>query len=943
MILKKSIYYLIASCILLVPLGRATAQQKDTTTSKIELLTPKLGTKPIGYGQQRPQFITSSISSVSGEDIRAAFNNKIGNALMGRLPGLTVRQNGFEPGASTTSVSIRGINTYGFSNAPLVLVDGFMADYDQLVPEEIEEISILKDAGATAVYGLRGANGVMLVTTKKGRIQPLSINFNAQYGLQTPVSLPRFLDSYSYAYLLNEARRNDGLGELYTNDELQAYSNKSDAINYPNVNWYDEVFRNTAPQSNYNLNFKGGTQIVRYYASLNALLQDGLYKKFGDDNEESSNSKYSRLNFRSNIDISLSKNLSAQLNLGAAVEDNKNPGDLTTVNTISLLDRIAPNAFPVRLANGSFAGTNALTNPVGDLLSTGFSTSNSTTLQASFKLNQLLDMITPGLKASAAVSFNSFYSGLSNKRKTYTRYSTAATPTAFGQVTSLVGTEGVQSQWSNNAVQASINYSRTFGKHDVSAMVFYNSDYYLINKAYPGTNAAGNDIPYKTNGLSSRLTYIFNEKYIAEFSAGYQGSNAFAKGKRYGFTPAASLGWIASNENFLKGNSVIQFLKLRGSYGLVGNENIGGLRFGYAQRYPFVDGYIFTGTTKLGAITEGQRANPDLTWEKEKKANLGFEMSFAKGFGLILDLFQNNRYDILDKPNTTLPAILGFNGVPETNLGKVKNKGFEATLSYQSTKTSNVQFNFNAQASYNQNKIVYNDEAFQINSGRITTGRPVGYGFGLEAIGFFSAADVADLKIARPVGLVIRPGDLKYKDIGGPLGVPDGLIDDNDSSPIGNYNLPDWTFAFQSGVSYKGADLNLVFQGVTGINVNLSGNRYYAFQNNGKVAELALGRWTPETASTATYPRLSSTDNTNNFNRFSSFWKIDASYLKLRSAEIGYTIPVKALKKVGLDKTRVFANGTNLFSLDHLDEADVEALGGYPALRTFSLGVNLHF
>ncbi|TCD01558.1 SusC/RagA family TonB-linked outer membrane protein [Pedobacter psychroterrae] len=939
----KPTLYILSTLALVTVANPLIAQQKDTVTTKTEVISFKTAARPIGYGFQPKNYTTGAISSVHGEEFRDAFNIRIGNALLGRLPGLTIRQNGFEPGASSTSLTIRGTNTYGFSNAPLVMLDGFMSDFDQLVPEEIEDISILKDASATAVYGLRAANGVVLVTTKIGKIQPLAINFSTQYGFQNPVSTPRFLDSYSYAFLLNEARRNDGLGELYTSSDLQTFSSKSDPINFANVDWYNEVFRNAAPQSNTNLNFKGGTSIVRYFASLNALVSDGLYKNFGDDNEESSNSKYSRLNFRSNIDISLNKNLSAQLNLGAGVEDKKNPGELTTINTINLLDRITPNSFPVRLANGSLAGNNLLSNPVGDLLSTGFSTSNSTTLQASFRLNQVLDMITPGLKASAAISFNSFFSGLSNKRKTYARFSTGTTSTQFGQNTSLVGTEGVQSQLSNNAVQALLTYNRVFGKHDVSAMTVFNSDYFLINKAYPGTNAAGNDIPYKTNGVSTRVTYVNNEKYIVEFSGAYQGSNAFAKGKRYGFTPAGSVGWIISKENFLKDSKVIEFLKLRGSYGFVGNENIGGLRFGYAQRYPFVDGYIFTGTSKLGAITEGQRANPNLTWEKEKKSNIGFEMNFANGFGLAMDVFQNNRFDILDRPNTTIPAILGYNGLPETNLGKVKNKGLEALLSYHSNEAKKLRFNFNAQASYNENEIVFNDELTQINKARITTGMPIGYGFGLEAIGFFTDADVNNNAIARPIGLIIKPGDIKYRDIGGPLGVPDGIIDDNDSTPIGNYNLPDWTFSLQTGVSYKAVDLNLIFQGVTGINLNLSGNRYYAFQNNGKVSEIALNRWTPETAATATYPRLSSSDNTNNFNRFSSFWRRDASYIKLRSAEIGYTIPASALKKLRLQKTRLFINGTNLFSLDHLEEADVEALGGYPALRTVSLGLNLHF
>lgn len=375
----------------------------------------------------------------------------------------------------------------------------------------------------------------------------------------------------------------------------------------------------------------------------------------------------------------------------------------------------------------------------------------------------------------------------------------------------------------------------------------------------------------------------------------------------------------------------------------MGNENIGGLRFGYVQRYPFVDGYIFTGTSKLSGITEGQKANSELTWEKDKKTNIGLELEFADGFGLIVDLFQNNRYDILDRPSTSLPQVLGYSGFPETNLGKVNSKGVEASLSYTSNKRKKVQFNIDAQASYSKNEIVFSDEAFQINSNRITTGRQVGYGYGLEAIGLFSQADVNDPSVARPVGFIIRPGDIKYKDLGGPQGVPDGVIDENDNKGIGNYNLPDWTFALQGGIKVRAFDLNLVVQGVTGINVNLSGDRYYAFQNNGKVSEIALSRWTPETASTATYPRLSSTDNTNNFGRFSTFWQRNGSYLKLRSAQFGYTVPLNALRKFGLQKTRIFVNGTNLLAFDHIDGADVEALGGYPAVRSVSLGLNLNF
>jgi len=902
----------------------------------------------IGFGTQKKQYITSAVSSRTGAELRPAYTNNLTNTLYGRIPGLIVNQGGNEAGANTPGVLIRGANTFGFSQAPLIIIDGFLGTYTQLVPEEIEEITVLKDAAATAIYGMRAANGVLLVTTKKGVNKPLTVSFGAQYGFQQPTSLPKGLDAYNYALLFNEALSNDNRAPLYTQNDLDLYKNGTDPFFRPNVNWYNEALRKAAPFSNYNLNFSGGNNTVKYFAMLNGLTSDGLYKKFGDQNEESSNSTFNQYNFRVNVDVTVSKNLSAQLNIGGTVEEKKNPGDLTTGATYDLFDIIAPNAFPVYNPNGSFGGNQTYPgNPIGNLLSTGFSTSTGTNLQSSLRLTQLLDFITPGLKASVAVSFNNFYEAASNKRKSYQRQSIVrgtagdTITSSFGQRTSLFPQETILGRNRNNAIQANLDYHRVFGKHDISGLVLFNSDNNDINRNYPNTDAANQNFPYKTNSVGTRLTYVNNQKYIAQFTASYMGTENFKPGNRYGFFPAVSLGWIASNEAFLKNNSFIEFLKIRGSYGVVGNEVIGGQRFAFFQRYGTTATYFLgTGNTNAFGLAEGRRANEAITWEKDRKTNIGLDLQLKNRIGFVLDVFNNKRSDILASSTSVLPQFLGFNGYPDQNIGKATNKGFEFSVNYSADKSRSFQFFTEAFVAYTKSTIDFNAEASQPNRNLFRTGFPIGQPFGLQALGLFQTQAEINAS-AVPLGIVVRPGDVKYSDIGGPNGVPDGIIDGNDSKAIGKTNIPEWTMGITTGFKYKGFDLNLIFQGVSGVNQYIGGSRFQAFQNNGSVSQIALDRWTPQNTD-ASYPRLAADNNLNNF-RFSSFWMRDGSFLKLRVAELGYTFSGKLLSNLKLKETRLYLNGTNLFTVDKIEEGDAEALDGYPQLRTVSLGLRLNF
>jgi len=919
----------------------------------------------IGYGTQPTNQVTSAISTVYGADLEKAFTLNLGSTLYGRLPGLTVTQAGSEPGASAPGLFIRGVSTFGeASTAPLYVIDGYISNgsgmsnaFMQLMPEEVESISVLKDASAVAIYGARAANGVVLVTTKAGKEGPLRISFTTRQGFNQAQYVPKFLRAYNYSVLYNEALANDGLPARYSQADLDAYQNGSDPVFHPDVNWYDQVLRKTAPVSSYNLNFGGGDKYVRYFVMLNALQSQGLFKKFGDQSEESSNSDYSRYNFRTNLDINLSQRMSVEFKIGGSIEQTNNPNNYTTGGTFGLLAQLPPNAFPIYNPNKTYGGTALYANPVANLLSTGFAKNNSRTILTSLKLTEKLDMLAKGLSASVALSINNYFESGSRKTKQYPRYTltrgaagdTLYSP-AIGQLTTLAGTEETLDQYRNLIVQGFLNYNRTFGKNALSAMLMVNTDNVTVfgPASDPSVPTANSTDPYKHNSAAGRFTYAYNDKYIAEFSLGYMGSDIFAAGKRYGYFPAGSVGWVVSNEKFLSSKASVGYLKLRASYGLVGNDIIAtqGLSSRYAATQTFGGGgYFFgTGNAAVGGLAENVLANPNVTWEKEKSMNIGVDATLFKNIDVTFDYFNRDRYDILVPSTGTTPQLLGVI-TPSLNQGKANNRGFDASVRYTTSARKGPQFFVEANVSSFKNKIVFNAEALQANRQLYGTGQAIGQPLGLNAIGFYSEADIVQRQ-ADPRSVpgvlteVIKAGDIKYQDIGGPDGKPDGIIDGNDRLPIGNPGLPRFTLGVHSGFRYKGFDADFVLQGVSGNTVYLGGNYFQAFQGNGQIAPIALNRWTPQTAATADYPRLSSKDNLNNY-QFSNFWQRDGSFIKLRSAEIGYTLPASVSNVVRIQTARVFINGTNLFSLDRVPYGDPEALTGYPVIRTLTVGLKL--
>lgn len=881
----------------------------------------------IAYGEQPSWTTSSSITTINGQEISKSFDLNTGNRLSGRLPGLTVMPNSYEPGIGKPDLYIRGLNTFGTGRSVLVMVDGIESSYENLVPEEIETISVLKDASALAIYGSRGANGVLLITTKKGHEGPLKISFGIQQGLSSALRMPDFLESYDFATLYNEALANDGIAPKYSASDLAAYRDGSDKFFHPNVDWYGEVLRKSASISNYNLNFTGGNSSAKYFVLLNVASNNGLYKRTTDQS-------YFRFNLRSNIDINVTKDFNFKFLLGAQSQQKSNPKSNDTRSMFSLLSQIPPNSFPVYNPNGTFGANSIYSNPLGDALMTGSYTSDTRSVLLKGVATQNLDFVTKGLSASATFAFNTSFSSISNKVRDYERFSISGdinniVYNQYGQDESLSAYENADNHGNNLEWQFDLNYNRSMGSSDIDAKLMYSE----FTATIPG-----NAIPYKNNALRGRFTYALNKTYIGEMTFAYNGTENFPKGSRWGLFPAISVGWIASNEDFMSENSVVNYLKFRGSYGLTGNDNIGGTRFMFnPQAYTGVRNYYFgTDNSAQGSIAEGQIRNGNVTWEKEKKLSVGLEATLFKQLFVTLDIFNNNRNDILAKPTKTIPSFFGFGNLPDYNLGKTNNRGYEATITYESNHSKDFGYCISTSLWYAKNKIVYNAEEIRQYDYLKRTGLPIDQPFSLVSQGFFK--DNADINSSpRQIFQEVKPGDIKYVDQNG-----DGIIDQNDIFPVGFSGLPQISGCLEISVNYKKFDLNVFLHGVTSRSVFYSGHTYQAFQGNGKISTMALGRWTPDTKETATYPRLTASDNFNNF-QSSTFWMRDGSFVKLRNIEIGYNFQEIIIGKINIEGIRLFLNGTNLLSWDHMDFTDPEIQTGYPAMQTYSVGARVQF
>lgn len=916
----------------------------------------------VAYGAQKKVTLTGSISSVNTDELLKVPTASIGNMLSGVLSGVSSIQSSGQPGGDDPDVFIRGISTLNTMNAkPLYLVDGVERSFFQIDPNEVENITILKDASSTAVFGVRGANGVIIVTTKRGKEGKAKINASFSYGIQTPTRMPEFVNSYDYATFLNEAYTNDGKDPKFTPEAVEAFRTHSNPIIYPDTDWMELLFKSSAPQTQGNVNISGGTERVRYFISMGMLDQKGFFKNH--DTRYDANFNFNRYNYRANLDIDFTKTTLVAINMGGRVEKRNFPRSGDDIN--QLFRRIywaTPFSGP-GIVDGKWIKGNSqylpvgLSDGLGNIYGRGYGSKTTNVVNLDLALTQKLDFVTKGLQFKIKVAYNRGYDHTKERatsiesyqpwyRKdvTWMEHPAGSDPNEVVYIQdgeagliSYAESFGKSRDW---YAEASFDWKRDFGLHHLSALALYNqSKTYYPDSDYPG-------IPRGYVGLVGRVTYDYDNKYLIEGNVGYNGSENFAPGNRYGFFPAVSGGWVLTQEEFLKDNPVVNFLKIRASYGIVGNDRYHPYGTGFMDRFLYLpnsyfigSGYQFgTGTSWSPGAYEKSFGNSGLSWEKSAKQNYGIDFSlFNQKLSGSIDYFYEKRTDILAKASTD--PIIHAMSLPVLNLGIVSNKGVELNLKWNH-KINSFRYWTNLNVSYAKNKIVYQDEVPSEYTYTLKTGHPVGQPFGLKVRGFYyeGMEDVADHSY------VLKEGDVVYEDLN-----HDGKIDDNDKTAIGYPSYPLLNAGLTLGFEYKGFDFSMLWVGATKTSRVLEetfrkplGETY----DRSLMSHQFTDRWTPETAATAKLPRATIDGVKNNY-RDSELWVKDASYLRLKNIEIGYNFRLPFMPKIGMEKMRVFMTGYNLLTFDKLKISDPESMSSgvpqYPVMRVINFGLNVSF
>jgi TonB-linked SusC/RagA family outer membrane protein len=901
----------------------------------------------VAYGAQRRESVVGSISTIDVEELRIP-SRSISNALAGRMAGVVSVQSTGEPGFDHSDFWIRGVSTFGANRDPLILVDGIERDINGVDVEEIESISILKDATATAVYGVRGANGVVLINTRRGDISAPSISFRSEVGITAPTQMPQFVDAAQFAELYNEARGSD----FYSQDIIDTYRNHSDPDLYPNVDWLDALYSGRAAYQRYNLNVSGGTERVRYFVSGSFYDEEGMYRE-NDLAQYNSNINFQRYNFRSNIDINLTESTELTLGIGDVLTSRNAPG-ASTGNIWGYAFATSPNVFPVEFSDGRASGPSWGTgeNPYNLLVNSGYTDNWTNTVQSILALRQDLYALTTGLSGRVLFSFDKYNTSTMTRSKEVETYLAVGrdenNETIFNRTREGQEFLSYTSQSAGDRriyLETSLNYERDFGVHNIGGLLLYNQSSYVNT----GAGDFETSLPYVHQGIAGRMTYAYASRYFLETNFGLNGSENFAPGNRFGFFPSIAVGWIPTNESFFSGfNNAITWLQLKASHGYVGNDEIGGgRRFIYLSTVnEGAPGFNFgPNHAGHGGLTFGEIGTPDATWEKARMTNFGVELHLFNDLMIQADVFYEKR-DKIFLQRGSLPGFMGVSSLPYVNLGVMENKGFDGSAEYVS-QIGGVSVSFMGNFSYARNQILENDQPDYEWAYRNRHGQKFGQQFGYIAVGLFESQEEIDQSPTQ-FGLTnLRPGDIKYLDVNG-----DGVIDSNDEVPIGYSTMPEIVYGLGSSFAYKGFDFSFMFQGVGNVSRFIGGVPVYPFNsaNLGRsniYEEVYHSRWTVENPSQdVTFPRLSDGPNENNF-RPSTWWQRNMSYLRLRNVELGYSLPISVSQSIRANDIRFFMSGMNLLTFSDFDMWDPELNTGngnvYPISRVINFGISMNF
>jgi TonB-linked SusC/RagA family outer membrane protein len=917
----------------------------------------------VGHSTQRKISVTGAITNVEVKDLKAPATS-VANMLGGRIPGIISQLKSGEPGKDNADFWIRGISTFGAGSSALILIDGVEGNLNTLDPEDIESFSILKDASATAVYGVRGANGVVLVTTKKGVAGKLSVSFKANAGISYSPRMPNYVDGNTYATLANEASMSRGGDPIYNSVDLALFKNGLDPDLHPNVNWRDIILKDNTWNQQYHIGISGGAQVARYYMSLGVLNKDALFKQDQGINKYDTNVAYKQYNFRANVDVNLTKNSILTLGLEDIMVDQNYPG--YGDSSQSLWDaqaNMTPVTVPIIFSSGqlpAYGPNNDQISPYVLLNYSGYKKYHSNSTKLNVQFQQDLSMITKGLNFTALFNMTNYNELTSTRSKTPALYY-ARTRKRDGTLALEKKRDSADPMFSVSTYvdrkyyfEAHANYERVFDKvHRVTGLVHYYMEDYISSydrsiawDPKPLTDLTA--IPKRYIGFSGRVTYSFKDTYMVEGNIGYTGSEAFEKGKKFGYFPAISLGWVPTQYKFVQEHlPILDFLKFRGSYGTVGNDRMD-------TRFPYltVMGASTSGIWDSGnGYTETQVGSSNLRWETSKKSNFGIDAKFLKNrFDFTVDFFQDIRSGIYQQRAST-PEEMGLVTLPYANVGKMKSWGVDGHLSFTQTINKDMYFVLRGNFTQSKNELVQYEEAIV----RYPYQSSVGYQYhvnrGLVALGLFK--DEADVKNSprQTFTSVVLPGDIKYKDVNG-----DGIINDYDVVPLGYSDTPQIQYGFATEFNWKNWNLSVLFEGVSRIKYFSSGNGFYPFSNRetGNVLDIVSDRWTSReisgTAATenpnARFPRLTYGGNANN-NRNSTFWLNDGSYLRLKNVQISYQMKGKLMEKIGIKNTTFSIIGENLHVWDKVkifDPGQANKNGAvYPMQRVFTLQMNMQF
>lgn len=942
----------------------------------------------VAFGQQKKLSVTGAISTVASADLRKTTSTRLDNALAGRVTGLTSMQSGGgQPGVDGATMYLRGAATTN-GKSPLILVDGVERDNIRTIDmNEVESISVLKDASATALYGVQGANGVILIQTRKGQKGKAQLNISVDQSWTSFTKEPSRLHSWEYCELRNEALMNDSQAPEFSEETIAKFRNPLLGLDpsspdydnqvairkavYCDNDYYRMYLKSNTPQTRANANISGGTDFVNYFVNVGYIHQGGNLNTESPDYLGYDPQCYmNRLSLRSNLDFHITKNLTASLNIASYAENVNMPavGDLYRGDQSWMITDIiyqSQTILPISpgpVTDPRFGGVsdgvvgyNYLDRSAYEIINRrGFHTNKRKNLNTQFSVNwDLGELVTKGLSVNGMAAYDTYNIGVLEGRKKERVYNVRVDYDS--ETLSYSSSNGdkiepltmTSSRFSNYQiyVQGSINYARTFGKHNVTAMAT------AYRRFWEGTSA---DIPYNVLGTAARATYSFDDRYLVEGNLGYNGSEQFAPSKRFGLFPSGSIGWIASNESFLKGNKYLTWLKFRASYGLVGNDSMGGLRFLYQDDNKIQSGNGFVQGLGGKIVKEGLIGNKSITWELSKKMNLGVEIGLFKDFRINVDYFTEKRDQILLK-RRTVPSFQGVSSdyIPRVNMGKVDNHGVDVEVSYSHTFnrdfsiSSRVNFGFNDNTAIELDEPMRSEEyAYQYHEEGFRLGQEFGYLIDWDSPGngYFTSQDEIDSYYPYGFGGKPRVGDFVYKDVNG-----DGVIDQKDLSPIGySTTVPGLNYGISLGLNFKGIDFNVLFSGLGRYSKYYSGQGVVEWTKQGTYFDWTRNGWTEErykNGEKITYPAISTTKTVSHTEN--DFFIQNRSFLRLKNIELGYTLPERFLSKVGVKALRVYVSGQNLFVWDnlritHIDPEQNNSYG-YPITKNVTLGLNINF